>query len=78
VQLVAPSGAIWEWNDPSETECIRGEAVDFCHVVTQVRNVADTALEVLGPIATRWMSIAQCFAGAVSDPPAPGARTGSR
>ncbi|NNL66179.1 MAG: TIGR03084 family protein, partial [Myxococcales bacterium] len=62
VRLVAPSGAIWEWNEPSESECVRGDAVDFCHVVTQGRNVADTALEVRGPVATEWMSIAQCFA----------------
>ena len=74
VRLVAPSGEIWEWNEPSETESVRGSAVDFCHVVTQGRNVADTKLEVTGPTATQWMSIAQCFAGTVSDPPAPGTR----
>ncbi len=74
VRLVAPSGAIWEWNEPSESECVRGDAVDFCHVVTQGRNVADTALQVTGPVATRWMSIAQCFAGGPVDPPAPGTR----
>jgi hypothetical protein len=74
VRLVAPSGAIWEWNEPSETEWIRGDAAEFCHVVTQGRNVADTRLEVTGPIATRWMSIAQCFAGGPEDPPAPGTR----
>ncbi len=74
VRLVAPSGEVWEWNEPSETEWIRGDAVDFCHVVTQGRNVADTALEVSGPVATRWMSIAQCFAGGPVDPPKPGTR----
>ena len=74
VRLVAPSGEIWEWNDPGETECVRGSAVDFCHVVTQGRNVADTALEVRGPVATSWMAIAQCFAGGPVDPPAPGTR----
>lgn len=74
VRLVAPSGAIWEWNEPSDSDFVRGDAVDFCHVVTQGRNVADTALEVVGPVATRWMSIAQCFAGAPADPPAPGTR----
>jgi len=74
VRLVAPSGAIWEWNDPSESESIRGDAVDFCRVVTQGRNVADTALEVVGETATRWMSIAQCFAGGPADPPKPGER----
>jgi len=74
VRLVAPSGEIWEWNEPSESECIRGEAVDFCLVVTQGRNIADTPLEVRGPVATQWMSIAQCFAGGPVDPPKPGAR----
>ena len=76
VRLVAPSGEIWEWNDPSEDERIHGDALDFCYVVTQGRNVADTALEVKGPIATKWMSIAQCFAGGPVDPPAPGTRVG--
>jgi uncharacterized protein (TIGR03084 family) len=74
IRLVAPSGEIWEWNDPSETECIRGDALDFCLVVTQGRNIADTPLEVRGPVATQWMEIAQCFAGGPVDPPAPGTR----
>ncbi len=77
VRLRAPSGATWEWNPPSAEERIEGDAAEFCHVVTQGRNVADTALEVVGEVATRWMAIAQCFAGAPSDPPAPGTRTGA-
>jgi uncharacterized protein (TIGR03084 family) len=77
VRLVAPSGEIWEWNEPSEQEFVRGDAADFCHVVTQGRNVADTALEVGGPVANQWMSIAQCFAGGPVDPPQPGARKGA-
>ena len=75
VCLVAPSGEIWEWNELSESESIRGDAVDFCRVVTQGRNIADTALEVVGEIATHWMSIAQCFAGGPVDPPKRGERT---
>jgi uncharacterized protein (TIGR03084 family) len=77
VRLIAPSGAIWEWNEKSESGRIEGDALDFCQVVTQVRNVADTALEVKGEVATRWMSIAQCFAGGPVDPPKPGQRTWS-
>lgn len=77
VRLVAPSGAIWEWNEPSESDCIRGQALDFCHVVTQGRNVADTKLELVGEVARSWMAIAQCFAGPAVDPPRPGERTGS-
>lgn len=76
VRIVAPSGAIWEFGDPSDDEYVRGDAVEFCHVVTQGRNVVDTALDVKGPIATRWMSIAQCFAGKAVDPPKPGERVG--
>jgi uncharacterized protein (TIGR03084 family) len=74
VRLEAPSGAVWQWNDPSESECIRGDAVEFCYVVTQGRNIADTRLSVTGDVSTRWMAIAQCFAGGPVDPPKPGAR----
>ena len=74
VRLAAPSGAIWEWGTPSETDCVSGSAVAFCHVVTQGRNILDTNLRVVGDVATRWMAIAQCFAGPPEDPPAPGTR----
>lgn len=74
VQLVAPSGAVWEWNDPASPERIEGSAVEFCQVVTQGRNIRDTRLTVTGEGAARWMAIAQCFAGAPKDPPAPGER----
>lgn len=74
VRLTAPSGAVWEWNEPSETNRVEGTAVDFCKVVTQVRNVADTDLVATGEAAVTWMSVAQCFAGGAEDPPAPGTR----
>lgn len=78
LRLTAPSGAIWEWNAPSETDRIEGSAAEFCHVVTQGRNIADTALVVTGEPARIWMSVAQCFAGPPENPPAPGTRTGRR
>lgn len=74
VRLTAPSGAVWEWNADTASDRVTGDAVEFCQVVTQVRNVADTQLEVQGPVARRWMSVAQCFAGPPADPPAPGSR----
>jgi uncharacterized protein (TIGR03084 family) len=74
VRLIAPSSAVWEWNDPAADSRVTGDALDFCQVVTQVRNVADTKLEVVGAAATRWMAIAQCFAGGPADPPKPGER----
>jgi uncharacterized protein (TIGR03084 family) len=74
VRLVAPSGAIWEWNEPSESSAVRGDALEFCQVVTQGRSFADTRLEAVGDAARRWMEIAQCFAGGPADPPQPGER----
>ena len=74
VRLVAPSGAVWEWNEANESDRVEGGATEFCQVVTQVRALGDTQLRVVGETARRWMSIAQCFAGPPSDPPAPGTR----
>ncbi len=77
VRLTAPSGDIWEFNDPDEENRVEGSAVEFCHVVTQGRNIADVSLEVVGEPASAWMAIAQCFAGPPEDPPAPGSRSAS-
>jgi uncharacterized protein (TIGR03084 family) len=77
VRLTAPSGAIWEWNEPDDGNRVEGSAAEFCHVVTQNRNVADTTLVVIGEPAKQWMAIAQCFAGNPEKPPHPGARAGA-
>ena len=70
--LTAPSGAIWEYGEGDDR--ITGSATEFCQVVTQCRNIADTSLEVTGEVAQQWMAVAQCFAGPPQDPPAPGTR----
>jgi uncharacterized protein (TIGR03084 family) len=70
VELSLPSGDTFrEGND--DGAFVRGPALDFCLVVTQRRNVADTDLFVVGEAATEWMSIAQCFAGGATLPPEP-------
>lgn len=74
VRLIAPSGEAWAYGEPSEEEFVEGSAEEFCQVVTQTRNVADTRLRVVGPTATAWMQMAQCFAGPAEKPPAPGTR----
>lgn len=74
VRLTAPSGAIWEYHEPQAHNCVVGSATEFCQVVTQVRNIADTQLQVVGEPARQWMTQAQCFAGAAETPPAPGSR----
>ena len=73
--LTAPSGTVWTYGEESTDERIEGLAEEFCQVVTQTRNIADTSLKVTGPVATAWMAKAQCFAGPPNDPPAPGTRT---
>jgi uncharacterized protein (TIGR03084 family) len=74
LRLTAPSGATWEWGEPGAAERIEGSASEFCQVVTQTRNVADTDLRVTGETAMAWMRVAQCFAGPPEQPPAPGTR----
>ncbi|MBL4720402.1 MAG: maleylpyruvate isomerase family mycothiol-dependent enzyme, partial [Alphaproteobacteria bacterium] len=74
VRLTAPSGAIWDWNEPNENNKVEGLAEDFCRVVTQGRNISEVNLTVVGEAATAWMEVAQCFAGPPNDPPAPGVR----
>ena len=73
-----PEGEQWQFGDTGSHESsknqITGSAVGFAQTVTQTRNVADTDLEVSGPVAKDWMSNAQCFAGAAVTPPAAGTR----
>lgn len=68
VELTGPDGDTWAWGSAVAADTVTGPALDFCLVVTQRRHLADTALQVTGPVATEWMSIAQAFAGA----PGPG------
>ena len=74
VNLTAPSGAIWTWNEDQPDNRVEGSAVAFSQVVTQCRNVADTDLVMTGDIAKDWMTYAQCFAGGSETPPPKGAR----
>jgi uncharacterized protein (TIGR03084 family) len=78
VRLTSPGGEIWEWNADQPAERVVGSAFDFCAVVTQTRNLADTRLEVSGSVAAQWMKFAQCFAGPPEDPPAPGKRVAAK
>lgn len=55
LQLTSRSGAIWACNEPDDEERIVGTAVDFCRVVTQTRNAADTALALRGGVAEECM-----------------------
>ncbi len=71
VELDAPSGGTWTWNDDGADGAVRGPAEDFCLVVTQRRHVDDTALHLDGDASRDWMEKAQAFAGGATDGPAP-------
>ena len=63
VELNAPSGEVWVWGPEDATQTVRGPAYDFCLRVTQRRHRDDLDLVATGPDASRWLDIAQAFAG---------------
>jgi uncharacterized protein (TIGR03084 family) len=63
VSLTAPSGDLWTWGPEDAAQTVTGAAYDFCLLVTQRVNRADTSLVAVGREANTWLSIAQCFAG---------------
>jgi uncharacterized protein (TIGR03084 family) len=68
IELTAPDGSTWTWGPEDASDLVSGPALDFCLAVTQRRHVDDTTLNITGPVAGEWMSIAQAFAGS----PGPG------
>ncbi|KRF16466.1 wyosine base formation domain-containing protein [Nocardioides sp. Soil797] len=63
VVLAAPSGETWCYGPEEAAQTVTGSAYDFCLLVTQRINRADTDLVCLGADADAWLDIAQCFAG---------------
>ena len=63
VELRAPSGELWEWGPVEAEQSVRGSAYDFCLRVSQRRHRDDLDLVATGPDASRWLDIAQAFAG---------------
>jgi len=70
VELTGPAGDLWSWGPDDAENRVTGPALDFCLLVTQRRHRDDTALRAEGPVAQRWLTIAQAFAG----PPGAGRR----
>ncbi len=72
VELRAPSGETWAFGPEDAADRVRGPALDFCLAVTQRRHLDDLDLDLEGPVAAEWLSIAQAFAG----PPGAGRKPG--
>jgi uncharacterized protein (TIGR03084 family) len=67
VDLTAPSGDVWAWGPEDAAQTVTGTAYDFCRLVTQRINRADTSLVATGRDAEAWLGIAQAFAGLPGD-----------
>ena len=63
IDLVSPSDDVWSWGPEDAAQTLTGSAGDFCRLVTQRVNRADTDLVATGPDVDRWLDIAQAFAG---------------
>ncbi|EME22611.1 TIGR03084 family metal-binding protein [Rhodococcus triatomae] len=67
VSLTAPPGVsgdpVWVWGPTDAEDEIAGPAEDFCLLVTRRADKADLALTARGAEASRWLDIAQAFAG---------------
>ncbi|MDT5169226.1 MAG: hypothetical protein QOD02_2557 [Mycobacterium sp.] len=64
IELVSPDGDSWTWGPEDAANRVSGPALDFALTVTQRRHWTQTALEAQGTVASRWLDIAQAFAGA--------------
>ena len=73
VELNGVDGVTWTWGPEEAEDFVRGDALDFCLIVTQRRHRSEVDLEVRGKSAETWMSVAQAFAG----PPGGGREPGA-
>ena len=69
-ELVAPSGEVWTWGPEDADGSVKGDAYEFCLLVTQRRHPSEVELAVDGALAEEWVEIAQAFAGGPTDTPA--------
>ena len=67
IKLLSPSNEIWTWGAEDAGEYIKGQAQDFCLIVTRRRHPDDTKIQIQGNCARQWMLIAQAFAGPPED-----------
>ncbi|GGM35309.1 hypothetical protein GCM10012275_03200 [Longimycelium tulufanense] len=63
VELRGPDGAMWTWGPQEAADRVQGPAMDFCLLVTQRRHRDDLDLHAEGPVAKKWLTVAQAFAG---------------
>src|ERR1700689_3161422 len=63
VELRAPDGSTWAGGPAGAAQGGPGSAEDFCFLVTQRRPLRELDVAATGDDASRWLPIAQAFAG---------------
>jgi uncharacterized protein (TIGR03084 family) len=64
IELHSSDGQSWVWGPADAVNRVTGPALDFVLATTQRRHWTQTALVATGRVASRWLDIAQAFAGA--------------
>ena len=59
VELTGPDGDVWAWGPSDAANRVVADAYEFCKVLTRRQPLAASVVKVQGPIATKWMEIAQ-------------------
>ncbi|WP_017588201.1 TIGR03084 family metal-binding protein [Nocardiopsis ganjiahuensis] len=72
VELTRPDGGLWRMGPDEAADVVRGDAEEFCLVLTRRRHVADTALTAEGPAAQEWLRVGQTYAGGPGEGRRPG------
>ncbi|MEU3019725.1 TIGR03084 family metal-binding protein [Nocardiopsis sp. NPDC007018] len=63
VELTGPGGDAWRMGPEGAGAVVRGDAEQFCLVLTRRRHPDDTGLEAEGPAAREWLEVGQTYAG---------------
>ncbi|GAA1074858.1 TIGR03084 family metal-binding protein [Nocardiopsis metallicus] len=72
VELTAPDGGLWLMGADGAEDVVRGDAEEFCLVLTRRRHVADTSLTAEGAAAREWLEVGQTYAGGPGEGRQPG------
>jgi len=59
VELTGPSGDVWIWGPEDAKQTVLADAYEFCKVITHRVSFANSTVRAEGPLAVKWMQIAQ-------------------
>ena len=59
LELTGPDGEAWAWGPEEAVNRVTATAYEFCVVLTRRRPLDESSVQTEGPVARRWMEIAQ-------------------